>query len=817
MKRLIQAGFLFLTILLSGIALSAQQSTQLSGKNFTVTFSERTGLYSVSHQNENLVNNARLEILTEDGLLKSIDNEVEFESAVEAFSDVLGNGQIMQVMMKHTGLDITIQFKVYDSKDLMTINMDVMNNSLHDLPLQEIRPLVVEGTASSNLIIDDKVEGTRLLTMGYSFVDSGELMELDNQHFDYSSNCNIAFYIPEKSFGLTIGSLNFDQTESQIYLRNDPEKFEDGKFPGYGLKVACSTNKEGSSLYRYKKRDQHSTMVTKDNYNIEVDYWLPDDSTERYNEYLLKEGATISSGPIALIIDKDPNNTLEYWADYFHDYNDVKLNSNLPVGWSSWPDLYYNIDEGKMLKVCDFVVDQHLPDFGFDMIQIDDGFQEKYGDWDGNLYFPHGMKWLADEIKKRGLKPGIWLAPYAFSINTEEAIDHKDWMFSYKGVDTAITIPYYLDIPIYIMDVSVSESQHWLDSMYSRLSNDWGYEMFKLDFILHSIAEGNQLADKYMTKAEAYRKGLTISKNALGKDGYLLECGIMTAAGTTDGWRTNRDIEATWHELTMEHGTGYSTPKHYYMNGKLFNTDADHIVVREGWGLTIDMARVLATNVAMGGSQVLAGDEFYKLPEERLQIIKSIIPPYGEAARSVDLFDVRQPAINSLHVENNSEDWWVLSVTNWTDDAQEKIIDLVKAGLDKDKEYLAYEYWEQVFIGPVSNDLKLNLKPTSCQVIALREKLDRPQILGNDRHILQGAVDMNGVKWDAANKQLSGKLSGARAHTFNISVYVPHGFKLKEATVDGQAVTPLEESKNLICIPLDFGDKKSKNFVATFK
>ena len=798
--------------------LSAQRNSHISVNRFTIDFNEKTGLYTVEHNNNILVKNARLELKTESGTIASGGSDLQYKTIANnrEFADYIGKGKYLRVLMRKQGLDIGVIFKLYDTQDLMTINVEIQNISETDMPLQEIRPMVVDGAASSSLIVGDKIEGTRLLTMGYSFVDSGELMELDNQHFDYSSNCNIAFYIPEKPFGLTIGSLNFDHTETQIYLKNDPENFKNEKFPGYGLKIVCSTNKEGSSLYRYKKTDTHSSMVTKDNYNVEMDGWMPDDSTERYNEYFLKVGATITTGPIAFILDQDPNNTLENWASYFHDLNNVQLNSNLPVGWSSWPDLYYNIDEGKMLKVCDFINDQHLPDFGFTMIQIDDGFQEQYGDWDGNLYFPHGMKWLAGEIRKKGLKPGIWIAPYAFSINTNEAVNHKDWMSQYKEVDSAHTIKYYLDIPVYCMDVSLPESQHWLDSMYTKLSNDWGYEMFKLDFILHSVAEGNQFADRYMTKAEAYRLGLKLAKDALGNEGYLLECGIMTAAGATDGWRTNRDIEARWHELTMEHGTGYSTPKHYYMNGKLFNTDADHLVVREGWGLTIDQARVLATNIAMGGSQVLAGDELYNLPDERLKIIKNIIPPYGKSARSVDLFDVNQPTINSLHIENDGNNYWVISVTNWEDNPEERTIDLVKAGLDKNKKYLAYEFWEQEFLGEAKNSIKLNLKPTSAKVIAFREILDRPQILGDNRHILQGAVELKDVKWDEQQKQLSGKLLGAREHAFSVVVYLPAGVKVNTVTVEGKEVKPVKISKNIIRIPIEFGSQKSKSFGVTF-
>ena len=37
------------------------------------------------------------------------------------------------------------------------------------------------------------------------------------------------------------------------------------------------------------------------------------------------------------------------------------------------------------------------------------------------------MKWLADEIRKRGLKPGIWLSPYEVVETAEIFINHKDW------------------------------------------------------------------------------------------------------------------------------------------------------------------------------------------------------------------------------------------------------------------------------------------------------------------------------------------------------------------------------------------------------
>jgi len=812
-KQLKLSGFLIVVFLLFCNSLSARQITKLSGKFFTMTFNEKTGLYSINHNSELLVNNARLELQTEDDILMSNDKKFSFSTTVEPFTDVLGSGQKMHILMKQTGLDITVLFKVYDKKKLLTINVDVLNTSQNDIPFQEIRPLVVDGNASGGLHISDKIKGTRLLTQGYSFVDSGKLLFLKDEHFKYSSNYNLAFFNPIASQNLAVGTLSFEQTETQLFVENNPQDKGNFKARGLGFKIACSANKEGLSVLRYTKTDNSTVWMT-NGANIEADHWIPDDSTENYNKYLLKPGAKISTGPVAFVFDEDPNNTLEKWAGYVQKWNDIQLPRALPVGWCSWPEMYYDINEVKMLRLADFVVDENLPDFGFELIQIDEGFQRKYGDWDGNLYFPRGMKWLSKEIHKRGLKSGIWITPYAISINNDVALNHKDWLFREKETGNIRTFQYYLGIPVYGLDISVPGAQTWIKDYFTTMSSDWGYDFFKLDYILHTVVDGNQFDDKYLTKAEAYRKGLQLVRDGIGNDAYLLECGMLSAAGKCDSWRTNRDIEASWEALTMENGTAESIPKRYYMHGKLFNIDADHLVVREP--LTIDQARVLATNVAMSGGQVLAGDELYTLPKHRLQIIKNVIPPYGKAARSVDLFEKSKPAISSLHVKTDYDDWWVISIVNWTDKPEEKSIDLKRAGLDEDKKYLANEFWEQDFIGDVQNSLTVNLKPTSVKVIALREMTNNPQIAGTDRHILQGAVELKDVVWNEQKQQLNAKLLGAREHTFSISVYIPDSFKLNEVTVDELKVTPVKVSQNLIRIPIVFGDKKSKTIIVTF-
>ena len=70
--------------------------------------------------------------------------------------------------------------------------------------------------------------------------------------------------------------------------------------------------------------------------------------------------------------------------------------------WCSWYSLYTAIDE----KILSSVINE-LGDLPFDVLQIDDGWQVKIGDWEANSKFPSGMKNVADKIKSTGRRAGF--------------------------------------------------------------------------------------------------------------------------------------------------------------------------------------------------------------------------------------------------------------------------------------------------------------------------------------------------------------------------------------------------------------------------
>lgn len=84
-----------------------------------------------------------------------------------------------------------------------------------------------------------------------------------------------------------------------------------------------------------------------------------------------------------------------------------------PMGWSSWNIFRNKIDENVILGIAKAVKESGLADAGYVYINLDDCWQSSMRDENGKLQgdlttFPHGIKWLVEEVNKLGLKLGIY-------------------------------------------------------------------------------------------------------------------------------------------------------------------------------------------------------------------------------------------------------------------------------------------------------------------------------------------------------------------------------------------------------------------------
>jgi hypothetical protein len=84
-----------------------------------------------------------------------------------------------------------------------------------------------------------------------------------------------------------------------------------------------------------------------------------------------------------------------------------------PMGWSSWNAFRQRIDENVILEIAEAVKKSGLADVGYVYVNLDDCWQSSMRDENGKMQgdlstFPHGIKWLVEQVNAMGLKLGIY-------------------------------------------------------------------------------------------------------------------------------------------------------------------------------------------------------------------------------------------------------------------------------------------------------------------------------------------------------------------------------------------------------------------------
>ncbi len=84
-----------------------------------------------------------------------------------------------------------------------------------------------------------------------------------------------------------------------------------------------------------------------------------------------------------------------------------------PMGWSSWNTFRQRIDENVILQIADAMKKSGLADAGYVYVNLDDCWQSSMRDENGKLQgdlstFPHGIKWLVEQVNDMGMKLGIY-------------------------------------------------------------------------------------------------------------------------------------------------------------------------------------------------------------------------------------------------------------------------------------------------------------------------------------------------------------------------------------------------------------------------
>lgn len=216
-----------------------------------------------------------------------------------------------------------------------------------------------------------------------------------------------------------------------------------------------------------------------------------------------------------------------------------------PLGWCSWYAYYAEVTEQNIEENVDYMA-EHLKQFDYTL--LDDGYQAYMGDWlTPSDKFPSGIKSVITEIKARGKKPAIWLAPFIAQAESQVFERHPDWFVRHadgsllKAED--VTYAGWRCTPWYILDTTHPEVQEHLTNVVRVMREEWGIELFKLDANYWGTLKGIR-RESGVTGVEAYRLGMEAIVKGAG-DGLILGCNapMWPSLGLVDAMRVSDDVE----------------------------------------------------------------------------------------------------------------------------------------------------------------------------------------------------------------------------------------------------------------------------------
>ena len=471
-------------------------------------------------------------------------------------------------------------------------------------------------------------------------------------------------------------------------------------------------------------------------------------------------GASLSSERLLIDVSGDPFAALERYGDALGREMDALPYDSVASGWCSWYYYFQGISGDEIIANLDDLAANH-DTFPVDVVQIDDGYQAEIGDWlTPNEKFPRGMKFLADEIHARGYKAGLWLAPFLAGARSKIFQEHKDWFVQYATGGPAIGTVNWGQ-PCFALDLTHPEVQAWQAEVFRTVLDEWGYDYVKIDFIFAAAVDGVR-HDPNLTRAQAYRRGLEIVREIAG-DRFVLACGnpMGPSVGVVDGARIGPDVGPYWLPPGDQGGprTRLSEPSainsirntitRWWMHGRLWMNDPDCLLVRStDTALAGDEVRALATVIGLTGGMVLDSDKLPSLTSERRDYISLLLPVYGKSATPTDLF---QTPVTPERLQLDLPTHTILAVFNWDDASAERTVPLPETP------HHIFERWEEEYLGVHTTALTLPVPPHGCRLLRLTPDAGRPQVVGSNLHILQGALEIASEEWDGETLRVTMK------------------------------------------------------------
>ncbi|MGZ6974423.1 MAG: glycoside hydrolase family 36 protein [Acidimicrobiia bacterium] len=371
------------------------------------------------------------------------------------------------------------------------------------------------------------------------------------------------------------------------------------------------------------------------------------------------------------------------------------------LGWESWYHYANLLSSRRLLENAQLLRDRFGGRPGFDLFQIDDGWQEAYGAWWPRERFPADLGELVEQIHTLDLRCGLWLAPFMVQPGAiGHGTEHEDWCIVDPSTEATLRDRH----DRWALDASnplVVDSMRDLGAQV----REWGVDMVKLDFLYEGAQEGLR-HDPGVTGTQALRRGLRTFVDQLGSDVYVLGCGapMLPMVGICHANRIGHDLAVPvlaravgqplrddWSGWKGIKALARQAASRWALHGRWFHNDPEVVMA---WGsdgrggpdgYTLEESHTQAVVAALTGGPFLLADELISLlPDERAVLEDPAVLDLAwdeRGFRPVDLFDYvddgrqfayAQPLdLASVWVAER-DTTTVVALFNWTDAAAER-------------------------------------------------------------------------------------------------------------------------------------------------
>jgi alpha-galactosidase len=239
-----------------------------------------------------------------------------------------------------------------------------------------------------------------------------------------------------------------------------------------------------------------------------------------------------------------------------------------PMGWNSWNRFGPFVSEKLVLETVDALIESGMRDAGYRYVVIDDAWHESVRNEDGDLTenrwaFPHGMRWLADQIHRRDLRFGL-----------------------YTDAGTRTCQGYPASLGNEVRDAKRFAS--------------WGVDFMKVDWCHTEGLRGRTTYPKWTEAIRATGRPMVLSISEWSRDRPWEWAGSVGHL-----WRTTADIADTWESVVGI--VDRQVDLHPFAGPDHWN-DPDMLEVGNG-GMTDDEYRAHFSMWAMLAAPLMAGND----------------------------------------------------------------------------------------------------------------------------------------------------------------------------------------------------------------